>query len=197
MDHCNLPTLRGEAPVSAPGHLQGQNVHATCSQAGAEGDAAMGAMKLAQSARKSAATNVCAQRDCPNSTSGRSSELHRINPNRRTMNSCAAKTQSAEPEARSAPLQTGKKGYPPPPSPLFLYRSESTRIRPKNCPKTRGSLQSGSQKNLHQTQQRPGIPPEPLPVICWDWTKAIALPRVPWLQRSSLPELLWVWGAMP
>jgi hypothetical protein len=25
----------------------------------------------------------------------------------------------------------------------------------------------------------PGTCPEPLPVNCWDWTKAIALPRVP------------------
>ena len=32
---------------------------------------------------------------------------------------------------------------------------------------------------MAQTQQRPGNRPEPLPVNCWDWTKAIALPRVP------------------
>jgi len=28
--------------------------------------------------------------------------------------------------------------------------------------------------------------PRPLPVICWDWTKAIALPRVPLARRLIL-----------
>jgi hypothetical protein len=40
--------------------------------------------------------------------------------------------------------------------------------------------------------------PRPLPVICWDWTKAIALPRKPepWrrILRLDLPGVM---GAMP
>jgi hypothetical protein len=38
-----------------------------------------------------------------------------------------------------------------------------------------------------------------MPVDCWDWTKAIALPRVP-VARRLIP-VRWgnpgVWGAMP
>jgi hypothetical protein len=47
-----------------------------------------------------------------------------------------------------------------------------------------------------QTQQRPGITPEPLPVICWDWTKAIALPRVPVTRpvESFPPGQIWGLG---
>jgi len=52
-------------------------------------------------------------------------------------------------------------------------------------------------------QQRPGNVPEPLPVICWDWTKAIALTREPESEGSTRrwkAEPLGtsgVWGAMP
>ena len=37
----------------------------------------------------------------------------------------------------------------------------------------------------------------PLPVDCWDWTKAIALPRVPGPSECSRRGLLGVLGAMP
>ncbi len=46
-------------------------------------------------------------------------------------------------------------------------------------------------------QQRPGKHlPEPLPVICWDWTKAIALPRVPVTRPvvSRPPGQIWGLG---
>jgi hypothetical protein len=37
------------------------------------------------------------------------------------------------------------------------------------------------------------VVPRPLPVDCWDWTKAIALPRVPVARRLMLPRGL-TWG---
>jgi hypothetical protein len=44
--------------------------------------------------------------------------------------------------------------------------------------------------------------PRPLRVICWDWTKAIALPRVRLARRKSkqsdpVGTYKKVWGAMP
>jgi len=52
-----------------------------------------------------------------------------------------------------------------------------------------------------QTQQRPQelMLLRPLPVDCWDWTKAIALPRVPVTQRidSSAAGAFRGLGAMP
>lgn len=44
----------------------------------------------------------------------------------------------------------------------------------------------GSGRRSAQKQQRPGNPPEPLPVICWDWTKAIALCEGPTCARCAV-----------
>ena len=42
-----------------------------------------------------------------------------------------------------------------------------------------------------QRNNGPGtLVPRPLPVICWDWTKAIALPRVPEPRRRTLRQVL-------
>ena len=78
---------------------------------------------------------------------------------------------------------------------------EAEKLRELSIQDRRTAVLGGTLK-LPRTQQRPGNAPEPSPVDCWDWTKAIALRREPESEGSTRRLIqplgtIGVWGAMP
>ena len=62
---------------------------------------------------------------------------------------------------------------------IFKRRTEPMRTAPaRRSAEPAVLLHSFASRDAPQTQQRPGIAPRPLPVICWDWTTSCAMESV-------------------